>query len=487
MTPTGAPKNRWIVFSLVAVAVFMSTLDSSIVNMALPAVMSDLEAPLSQIEWVVMSYLLTVSSLLLAFGRLSDIKGRPWVYCRGFFLFSLGSLLCAMASGALQLIFARIFQGVGAAMLMACSPALVADVFPISERGRALGMIGTIVASGLTAGPALGGLILEYFSWRVIFFINIPIGVMSIIVTLRIFKKKPSDGETPREETTPGETFDWPGAALLAVCFCSFILALNRGGAWGYASWPFLACVLTASVGALWFIRVEKRSPHPVFEPSLVRIRLFILPIAAALILFAALFTIVFLMPFYLVHPAGYVYNRAGGMLMIPFVFFFFMSPISGALSDRIGSRLLCTLGMALLAAALFSMAFLTPAASFWSIAWRLALAGFGAAIFLPGNSMSAMNAVPPRHRGIASGAVATARNLGMVMGVGLAGLVFNGAFHYASNGLAFKTYRPDLESAFMTAFKYAMITGGVAAVIGVIIAHARGPENNAQNRKIEK
>ncbi len=484
MTQTISPKNRWIVFSLVAVAVFMSTLDSSIVNIALPAVMLDLKAPLSHIEWVVMSYLLTVSSLLLAFGRLSDIKGRPWVYCRGFFLFSLGSLLCAMASGASWLIFARAFQGVGAAMLMACSPALVADVFPISERGRALGMIGTIVASGLTAGPALGGLILDHFSWRVIFFINIPIGVASIIVTLRIFKGKGARGASPRETSTREEVFDWPGAALLALCFCTFILALNRGGAWGYASWRFYMCVLAAAVGALWFIRVEKRSSCPLFEPSLVRIRLFILPIIAALVLFASLFTIVFLMPFYLVHPAGYPYNRAGGMMMIPFIFFFFMSPISGSLSDRIGSRLLCTLGMAFLAVALFSMAFLSPAASFPSIAWRLALAGFGAAIFLPGNSMSAMNAVPPNHRGIASGAVATARNLGMVMGVGLAGLVFNGVFQYASNGLAFTVYRPELESAFMTAFKYAMITGGAAAVLGVIIAYARGPENNAINRK---
>ncbi|MCP4692178.1 MAG: MFS transporter, partial [Desulfobacterales bacterium] len=281
--------------------------------------------------------------------------------------------------------------------------------------------------------------------------------------------------------------FDWPGAFLLAVCFCSFILALNRGGAWGYTSWRFGACVFAAGAGAMWFIRVESRSPHPIFEPSLVRIRLFALPILSALILFASLFTIVFLMPFYLVHPAGCAYNKAGGMMMIPFVFFFFMSYISGAASDRIGSRLLCTAGMILLATALFSMAFLSPVFSFFAIAWRLALAGFGAAIFLPGNTMSAMNAVPPRRRGIASGAVATARNLGMVIGVGLAGFVFNSVFHHASNGLAFKVYRPELESAFMTAFKYAMITGGAMASFGALVSYARGPENNAASGKPEK
>ncbi|MCP4686512.1 MAG: MFS transporter, partial [Desulfobacterales bacterium] len=316
MTNPISSKNKWIVFSLVAVGVFMSTLDSSIVNIAMPAVMRDLQAPMNQIEWVVMSYLLTVSSLLLAFGRLSDIKGRPWVYSRGFIIFTAGSLLCAMAPGAIWLIFARAFQGMGAAMIMACSPALVADVFPSSERGRGMGMIGTVVAAGLTTGPALGGVILAYFSWRVIFFINIPIGVMSVIAIHRILGGKNAGGDASPEKTIRGGAFDWPGAFLLAVCFCSFILALNRGGAWGYTSWRFGACVLAAGAGAMWFIRVESRSPHPIFETSLARIRLFALPILSALILFASLFTIVFLMPFYLVHPAGCAYNKAGGMMM---------------------------------------------------------------------------------------------------------------------------------------------------------------------------
>ena len=155
--------NKWLVFSFVAIGIFMSTLDGSIVNIALPTIMKDLSAPLAYMEWVVMIYLLTIFSLLLSFGRLSDIVGRRSIYVLGLIVFSIGSLFCGMAGNAILLIAARSFQGIGAAMIMACTPALVVDIFPVSERGKALGMVGAVVASGLTTGPVLGGLLLHFF------------------------------------------------------------------------------------------------------------------------------------------------------------------------------------------------------------------------------------------------------------------------------------------------------------------------------------
>ncbi|WP_054691584.1 MFS transporter [Desulfosarcina cetonica] len=181
--------NKWISFMLVATGVFMTTMDSSIVNIALPVIMEELHAPFETIQWIVVIYLLTISSTLLACGRLSDIKGRRWVYCYGFIGFTLGSMFCAAAGQAWQLVLARSFQGLGAAMIMACSPALVVDTFPVRERGQALGLVATVVASGLTAGPALGGLILAHLSWRFIFLLNIPIGIVAVFAARRILHR----------------------------------------------------------------------------------------------------------------------------------------------------------------------------------------------------------------------------------------------------------------------------------------------------------
>ena len=464
------PANKWLVFVVVAAGVFMSTLDSSIVNIALPKIMADFKVSLMVIEWVPMIYLLTVSSLLLTCGRLSDIWGRRWVYCGGFVTFSIGSLLCAVAAGALPLIASRALQGIGAAMLMACSPALVVDVFPEAERGRSLGMVGMVVATGLTTGPALGGLILEHFSWRVIFFINIPIGIGVTAAALPILK-----GMSQR---LPDESLDWVGALLLAVCFGTFIAGLSHIHDWGPTSIPFGVTASLFVVSTALLIRVESRSTHPIITASLLRIRLFMWSVSAAAILFMGLFFITFLMPFYMVNPLGFSMSRVGATMTIPFVFQFFIAPISGTLSDRMGSRVLCTIGMALLAGALLLLSRLTAEATVVDIAWRLALTGIGVAVFISPNSAAAMSAVPARHRGIASGSVATARNLGMVIGVATAGLVFNGTFRQLNQGRDLQVYTAALENAFMGAFQRAMLIGAVIAALGIVVSYLRGGES---------
>jgi EmrB/QacA subfamily drug resistance transporter len=448
----------------------MSTLDSSIVNVALPSIMQYFRVSLPTIEWVVMIYLMTISGLLLTFGRLSDIKGRRWVYVRGFVIFVVGSLLCATAAGAGWLIVARSFQAIGAAMLMACSPALVVDVFPARERGRALGMIGTAVASGLTVGPALGGLLIDLFSWRAIFFINLPIGILAVVAANRLLKGGPADAART-------EPFDFPGAALLLLCLASLLLALTHLHTWGPGSWKVLSLAGAGTVSGAFLVRSELRSAHPIFEPSLLRLRLFILPLASAVILFAGLFFITFLLPFYLTHPAGLPVDRVGFMMVVPFLFLFFFSPLSGAVSDRIGSRWLCTAGMAGLAAAMFALANLQPAEPYFSVAWRLAMAGISIAVFLPPNSAAAMSSVPVEQRGIAAGSVATARNFGMAIGVAAAALIFNSTFHRLSGGLELRGYSPDLEPFFMGAYRQAMQTGGWIVLAGAVVAAARGRE----------
>lgn len=466
-----SPDNKWLVFSFVAIGIFMSSLDGSIVNIALPSIMKDLAAPLAHIEWVVMIYLLTVSSLLLSFGRLSDILGRRRIFVMGLIVFSAGSLFCSISGDAILLIASRSFQGIGAAMIMACTQALVVDIFPASERGKALGMMGAVVASGLTVGPALGGLLLHFFSWRAIFYINIPIGILTAFAAARLLKGGEAD-------VSRKESFDWAGALLLTLCLGSFLVAVTHGYEWGYISIPTLSLLCFSAIFAAGLAVVETRITHPIIETSLLTVRLFILPIIAAIILFASLFTLVFLMPFYLIYPCGFSVYQAGYIMVTLFVFLFFVSPVSGAMSDRIGSRLLCAIGMGVLAYSLFSIAGLSPTSTVFPIVWRLALAGIGTAIFLPPNSSAAMSAVPPNRRGIAAGTVAAARNLGMVLGVAGAGAIFNSAFHALSGGLSLKVYEPQLEVIFMDAFHYAMLAGCILAGIGIAVSFIRGHED---------
>jgi EmrB/QacA subfamily drug resistance transporter len=462
--------KKWKIFMLVAVSTFMSTLDSSIVNIALPYMMQDFKTDIDTIQWVVLVYLVVVSCFLLTFGRLSDIKGRKPVYVTGFTLFAAGSFLCAEAGSAEFLIIARAFQGCGASMLMACSPALVVDVFPDGERGKALGMLGAVVAAGLTVGPVAGGMILEYFSWRFIFYINIPIGIAAAIAAL-VFLKTVG---TPRGNYEP---MDGTGSVLLVVMLSALIIFVTGLTRWGVVSFKSLASAGIFIVASFGFIVTEKNSDFPLFDMKLLKIRLFVLPVAASCILFAALFDIVFMMPFYLTYPCGFSASMTGGIMITPFLFLLVVSPVSGMMYDRFGSRILCVFGMVLLTLSLVCLATLEPSMGVTGILWRMALAGIGTAFFVSPNNTAVMSCVPVSRRGIASGAVATARNLGMVMGVAFAGLVFSTSFSGLTHGATLETYHPWMQEFFMLSFGRTMKMGAVLAFAGIIVSFARGKE----------
>jgi len=462
--------NKWLIFSFVAIGVFMSTLDGSIVNIALPSIMKNLSADFSVIGWVVVIYLLTVTSFLLCFGRLSDIIGRRKVFTFGLTTFAAGSLCCALSQGAWFLILSRSFQGFGAAMIMACSAALITDTFPASERGKAMGAIGTVVAAGLTAGPALGGFILTYFSWRMIFIINIPIGLITAVIVSKLLKNTAAD-------TTIPEPFDWTGAVLLVLSISFFLLFITTGSETGYTSIKIIFIGVTAMISTGALIFWEGRVPYPLVDLSLFSVRLFTLPIITAVILFMTLFIMNFLMPFYLTLPRGLKESQTGYMMMIPFAFLFVMSPVSGIISDRFGSRVLCTIGMIIMTIALFSLASLKADSSLIDIGWRMALAGLGTSIFLPPNSSTVMSAVKSQKRGLAGGIVAAARNFGMVTGVALAGAVFSHYYYTLSRGMNVRTYTPEFAPIFMEAFQAALFTGGCVAVLGILLSALRGPE----------
>ncbi len=460
--------KKWQVFMLVGVSIFMSTLDSSIVNVALPYIMEDLSSDVRTVQWVVVVYLLTVSSLLLTFGRLSDIRGRRQIYVIGFMVFTAGSFLCGQAGTSWMLVSARMLQGIGASMLMACSPALVVDAFPQTERGKALGMMGAVVAAGLTLGPLAGGMILSYFSWRLIFYINIPIGVMAVVAGILVLRDLPA-GNGSREP------LDKAGSFLLVLFLCSLIVTLTRLPDWGIISLKTGLGVATAVTSGLGFVLNESRTDYPLLDLGLMKIRLFILPLISTAILFASLFLLVFMMPFYLTYPAGFTASKTGIIMIVPFLFLLIISPVSGILADRLGSRLLCTLGMAFMCLSLFFLIFLSPEPDIWAIVWRMALAGIGTALFVSPNNTAIMGAVAVHQRGIASGAVATARTLGMVFGVALAGTIFSAFLTFQGKGM--DSYIPAMAPAFMAGFRHVMAAGTFLAAIGVAVTFSRGSE----------
>lgn len=466
--------GKWTVFALVATGTFMSTLDSSIVNVALPTLMGKLNTTLLTIEWVVLIYLIAFTSLILSFGRLSDIVGRRRVLVTGHLLFTGSSLLCALSPDVGTLIIARALQGSGAAMIMSCSQALIVDAFPENERGRALGTIGTVVAAGLTSGPAIGGFILSHFSWWMIFAVNIPVGVTVAILAARILKGSPADERRD-------EPFDLLGGLLIALACGTLFTGLTHAHAWGYGSARVLSCIGAALALVALFVAHEKRVAHPVVDPELFRDRIFRLPVLSAIALYTALFTMVFLMPFYLIFPMGYSEAQVGSTMMIPFALLFVVPPFSGALADRVGSRLLCVIGMAILSLALALLAWPTTVTAFPPIAFKLALAGFGVALFLPPNNTTIMSSVPPKRRGVASSVVGAARNLGMVIGVTLAGAVFNHTYTLLSGADGLSTYTPAMEAPFLTAFRYALFCGAATAALGSLLAWRRGSEENGR------
>src|SRR3954453_6720426 len=355
------PNHKWWALVTVAIGTFMATLDSSIVNVSLPSILKYFNSDLATIQWVVLAYLLTITSLLLTFGRLADIWGRKKVYTIGFGIFTVGSLLCGLSGSPLQLIFSRVLQAVGAAMTQANGLAITNAVFPGKERGRALGINGTVVATGTTLGPTIGGLLVGAFGWQSIFLVNIPVGIIGIAMAFSILEEERIS--TRREGAAA--RFDPLGAILISVALVTLLLALNRGDEVGWLSAQILALFVVAIVCFVSFVIVERRVVAPILDLALFRVRAFATGSLAALCSFLAISANAFLMPFFLQLVLGYDPARAGLLLTPTSLTLAVVAPLSGWLSDRLGARILSSIGLGISALALFLLSQLTASAHY--------------------------------------------------------------------------------------------------------------------------
>lgn len=416
--PAAAPvdySRKWFVMSAVAMGIFLATIDGSIVNVALPTMVEALQTDFAAIQWVVLSYLLTITTLLAIVGRLADMYGKRPLYAAGFVVFTVGSLLCGLSPTVGWLIVSRVLQGVGAALILALGLAIVTEAFPPQERGRALGLAGTIVSIGIVAGPTLGGLIIENLSWHWIFFVNVPIGILGTVIAWRY---------VPATQPPGNQRFDLGGAATLCLFLLTLLLGLTTGQRQGFTSPQALALIGVSAVALAAFLFIERRHPQPVIDPRLFRSRLFSVNLLTGFLIFAG-FGSSFLIPFYLQNVLGYSVQQTGFLLAALPVALGVVAPISGTLSDRIGTRPITVIGLATIMLSYVFLSTLQTDTTAVGFVLRYGLLGVGIGLFQSPNNSAIMGAVPRERLGIASGLLAITRSLGQTVGLALAGALW--------------------------------------------------------------
>ncbi|MBN2554658.1 MAG: MFS transporter [Anaerolineales bacterium] len=409
-------RAKWLVMASVGMGIFLSTIDGSIVNVALPSLVKALDTQFATVQWVVLAYLLTLATVILSMGRLGDMLGKKPVYTLGFIIFTTGSVLCGLSTTVYALIAFRVLQALGAAMLMALGTAILTETFPAAERGMALGVAGALVSIGIVAGPTLGGLILEAFSWHWIFFVNLPVGIIGTLMVMRY---------VPAIQPEGGQRFDIPGAATLFIALISLLYAMTIGQESGFANPRVLGLFSTAAVFLPMFVMVERSAPDPMIDLNLFRERLFSVNLVTALLSFICIAGTTILIPFYLEGVMAYGPAKVGLLMAVVPVMMGALAPLSGSLSDRFGTRPMTVIGLGLMFAGYAAVAGVRPSDSILVYLLRFAPVGLGLGVFNAPNNSAIMGAAPRSRLGVASGLLAITRILGQTTGIALLGALW--------------------------------------------------------------
>jgi EmrB/QacA subfamily drug resistance transporter len=406
--------RRWWTLGAMSFALFMVMLDNTAVNVALPSIQEDFGASLSALEWTVNAYTLTFAVLLVTGGRLGDIFGRRRMFLFGVVVFALASATIGFAPSEGWLVASRAVQGVGAAFMMPGTLSIISNAFPPEERGKAIGTWAGVSAIALAVGPLLGGWLTEDVSWRAIFFINLPVAIGAVIVTL--FAAHES-----RDETV-GRTVDLPGIAGITVSLTALVFALVEGNSWGWGS-PKIIGLLALSVVALAaFVVVEKRAVAPVVDFDALRSRQFLGANIVAFMVSFGMLAMFFFLALYMQNILGFSPLEAGVRFLPATVVIIFAGPIAGRLADRFGPRPLMTAGMLITAVSLFWQSRIGVDTSYGFLAPAFVLMGLGMGLVMSPMSMAAMNAVDRTKAGVASGTLSMFRMVGGTFGVAALG-----------------------------------------------------------------
>ena len=436
----------------------MGTLDGSILNVALPTIAADLDCRIDQVAWVVMAYSATLVALMMVFGAWVQRRGYPFAYKFGYIAFVAGSLICVLSSDINMLIAGRVVQAIGAAMFQAVGIGLVTEVFPSADRGKGIGTMVMMVSAGLMSGPPIGGFLLQYFPWQSIFIINLPIGILALILCQFFFRGFPLPTATAKMHLA--------GAAVLAIALLTGMLGLSFMDEYPLISLHVGGNWVLMIVAAILFLRWEAQPQRALIGLDIFHNAEFSLRLVASLLLFVAMAGSLVLLPFFLQDVKGLSPQTLGLYLMILPVTMFFTSRQAGWLSDRFGFRILTTGGLLLVSVGFSLFQWFELATQPWFIALSLGLIGFGTGLFGTPNASAVMGSIPPRQRATASGIVSTTRNLGMAIGIAVA----TGLFAFLQN----RTDISDGVEAFLTPFHQVALLSIVAAFAGAVISLTR-------------
>jgi EmrB/QacA subfamily drug resistance transporter len=466
---------KWLALLTVSIGTFMATLDSSIVNISLPRLKEVFNTEASVVLWVTVAYLLVSVGLILTVGKLGDLFGRKRVFIIGLTVFTIGLALCWISQSIIQLILSRILQAVGASMTAALGNAIVTDVFPDQERGKALGILGAVVSAGLLSGPVLGGFLLDALDWRSIFYTRVPVGIIGVVMAVLLLKEQ--------KESSPTLNFDWAGAGTLFGGLSCLLLFFNLGGNLGFTSAPALSLGASTVVLLILFVSAERRASQPILNLGLFGNRVFASGIVSMGIMFLAISANTFLAPFYLIEGIGRSAAQAGLLFAVTSSTTLIVGPISGWLSDKIGTRILCTTGMTLISLALFLLSRLGTDSSTTDILLRFAILGFGLGLFSSPNNSSIMGSVPRESLSTGSAMIATIRQVGMSSGMAIAGAIFTTRQLVHSARLAGEFPADTVETiSLVNAFQDSLLVAAIICSIAIITSWVRSNRLSGAN-----
>jgi len=430
--------KRWVILIVLNLFTFMSTLDGSIVNIALPSISKNLHLAIAESEWVVTGYMLTICALILFFGKLGDMFGKIKLFKLGCVIFIAGSLLCGLSQSLFSLVASRVVQAVGASMTMSTNQGIITEIFPATERGRALGLIGTFVSLGSIAGPSIGGFIVSGLGWPYIFWVNVPIGLIAIILGWLFL---------PRDLIKTRAKLDIPGSLLFAASIVFIFAGLLLSQQTGFRDPRIIAALIGGVILFSIFLFVESRKKDPMMQLELFKNPLFSLSIFCGFLVFASNFCFNIVSPFYTQDILHLTPSESGLVLMLFPITMVVVAPLSGALSDKIGSELLTFIGLLLMVAAQIGLASLHQGSAVALVCMLTAMLGISSGLFQSPNNSLVMSTVKRTQLGIAGSINALVRNVGMVVGISIAtSTLFGVMSHEAGRRVtALILNRPDI------------------------------------------
>jgi EmrB/QacA subfamily drug resistance transporter len=438
------PENRkWWTLGAVAFGLFMIMLDNTIVNVALPSIQSDLNIGISELEWVFNGYALTFGVLMLTGGKLADLLGRRRIFIAGLVIFTIASLFCGLATSAGWLIGARVVQGAGSALMNPATLSIITATFPPRQRGMAIGIWAGVSAMALAIGPLVGGLITEHWSWNWIFFINVPIGILAILVTRLVVDES--------RDTSANQRLDLPGLLSSGIALFALTYGLIEANTYGWTSPRIL---------------LEMHQRAPMLDLSLFRNGTFAGANSVMLLVGLAMFGVFFYNSLFIQNILGWSAVQTGASFLPMTVLIILVAPAAGKYSDRVGSRWLMGGGMILLSISLLIFSRLNETSNFWDLLPGLLVGGFGMAIVMTPTTAAAMGSVPIDKAGVGSAVLNSMRQVGGALGIAVMGAIV-AAFVTGVPGT------PEATAGFVTGYQHALQVASAIALVGAILSVA--------------